>query len=67
MDMVSPQAFHAASCDANEIDSHPKPSGTTTSADATDVSTATKTRHTASTAKVAATSAIARFGGREQA
>jgi hypothetical protein len=35
-------------------------------ADATDSSTATETRHVATTAKAAASSATARFGGREQ-
>ena len=39
-DMVSPKAFHASSCDA--ADSHPKPCGRDTSADATAISVAAR-------------------------
>jgi hypothetical protein len=50
-DMVSPRLFHASSCDAADIDSHPKPCGRGTGADAT----------------ATAISLTARFGGREHA
>jgi hypothetical protein len=37
-DIVSPRSFHASSCDATDIDSHPKPCGRGTGADATAIS-----------------------------
>jgi hypothetical protein len=60
-DLVPPKA-----CDAANIDSHSRAAGRASGADATDVSTATESCHAITTAKAAAASVNAGFGGREQ-